>query len=65
MRVKVFVRGGWARPAEQFAALESEINAWLEAHPDIEVEHTDSISQPTFGWGQLALAIWYREHGEL
>lgn len=62
MRVKLFSSGSsWGKPEKQFAALESSINEWLEGHPDIDVAHSHRLSQPTFGWGQLAVAIWYSE----
>lgn len=53
---------GWGKPAKQFAELEEAVNHWLAVHPDISVEDTHLLSQPTFGWGQLAVAVWYREH---
>lgn len=53
---------GWGKPAKQFTELEDAVNEWLAGHPDISVEDTHLLSQPTFGWGQLAVAVWYREH---
>ncbi len=53
---------GWGKPAKQFTELEEAVNHWLASHPDISVEDTHLLSQPTFGWGQLAVAVWYREH---
>lgn len=55
---------GWGKAANQFTALEDSVNQWLESHPDISVEDTHLLSQPTFGWGQLAVAVWYREHSD-
>ena len=52
----------WGKPAEQLADLEGEVNRWLEGHPDISVDRTHLLSQPTFGLGRLAVAVWYREH---
>ncbi len=60
MQVKLFVQStGKGKPADRFGALESQINRWLNDHPNVTVEHTHRLSQPTFGWGQLALAVWY------
>ncbi len=67
MKFKLFTSGGswavssWGKPAAIFDSLETEINSWLEAHPNVAVEHTHRISQPTFGWGHLAVAVWYKE----
>ena len=63
MRVKMFVRGSsWGKkPATQFGGLEADVNTWLEANPNIVVEHAYQLSQPSFGWGQLAVAVWYSE----
>jgi hypothetical protein len=55
---------GWGKPAKQFAELEDAVNHWLARHPDISVEATHLLSQPTFGWGQSAVAVWYREHSD-
>jgi hypothetical protein len=55
---------GWGKPAKQFAELEEAVNDWLANNPDISVEDTHLLSQPTFGWGQLAVAVWYREHSD-
>lgn len=52
---------GWGS-SKQIAQLESQINDWLEGHPDISIDRTHMICQPTFGWGQLAVAVWYRQH---
>ena len=62
MKVKLFTSGsGRGKPAAQFVGLETEINSWLEAHRNVVVEHAHLLSQPTFGWGQLAIAVWYGE----
>jgi hypothetical protein len=62
MKVKLFTSGsGWGKPAAQFDKLETEINSWLEAHPKVAIAHAHQLSQPTFGWGQLAVAVWYSE----
>lgn len=66
MEVKLFTSGtswgvrSWAKPAAVFEGLETKINSWLELHPNVDVEHAHLLSQPTFGWGQLAVAVWYR-----
>jgi hypothetical protein len=62
MKAKLFVKGsGWGKPITQFQHLEAEINSWLDENPNINVEHAHRLSQPTFGWGQLAVAVWYTE----
>ena len=62
MKVKLFTVGGsWGKDETRFATLESDVNAWLAEHPDITVEYAHRLSQPTFGWGQLAVAVWYSE----
>lgn len=45
----------------KFDALEAEVNAWLEDHPNIVIEHTNDLTQPSAAWSHLALAIWYSE----
>lgn len=61
-RVKLLsTAAGWGS-AKQIAELEGLINEWLESHPDISIERTHMLSQPTFGWGQLGVAVWYRQH---
>ena len=62
MKVKLFVRGsGWGKPITQFQDLETDVNSWLDERPNIVVEHAHRLSQPAFGWGQLAVAVWYTE----
>ena len=61
MKVKLFTRGKVLDPHKRFEDLESDINTWLADHPDIEVTYAHRLSQPTFGWGELAVALWYRE----
>jgi hypothetical protein len=62
MKVKLFTRGGgWGKAATQFEKLEADVNSWLEEHPGIVITEVHRMSQPTFGWGQLAVAVWYEE----
>jgi len=62
MKVKLFTRGtSWGKTASQFDNLEADINGWLGANPNVVVERAHKLSQPTFGWGQLAIAVWYHE----
>lgn len=62
MRVKLFTRGHEIRKAvPRFESLEADINAWLTDHPEVVVENAHRVSQPTFGWGHLAIAVWYSE----
>ena len=63
MKVKLFTkrRSFRGKPEAQFERLESEINSWLAAHPNVVIEHVHKMSEPTLGQGgQLAVAIWYR-----
>lgn len=65
MKVKIFNRGSWkGKPVDRFNDLEVMINTWLAEHPDVAVEHVHRLSQPTFGWGELAIAVWYSEPDE-
>ncbi|MEN8114540.1 MAG: hypothetical protein ABFS21_09140 [Actinomycetota bacterium] len=57
MKVKMFTV-----KSKHFEALEADVNAWLVDHPNIVIEHVHRLSQPGFGWGHLAVAIWYTEH---
>ncbi len=61
MQVKIFVRGSGFRkkPATLFDGLESDINTWLEANPNVVVQHAHQLSQPNFGSNELAVAVWY------
>lgn len=65
MQVKIFVRGtsGLRRrkPADLFHDLQTDVNTWLEANPNIVIEHAHQLSRPSFDWGQLAVAVWYVE----
>lgn len=64
MKFKLFsISSSWGFKSQsvQVAELEQQVNAWLEQHPDIEIEGAHRVSHPTFGWSQLALALWYRE----
>ncbi len=60
MKLKLFsVKSGNRNPT--FDALESEVNSWLEDHPDVVIKHTNDLSQPNLNWSHLALAVWYTE----
>ena len=63
MKVKLFTnKSGWKGGAQlQFDGLESQVNEWLDSHPEVSVVESHMMSQPTFGWGQLGLAVWYTE----
>lgn len=45
----------------KFDALESEVNAWLADHPNVVIEHTNDVTQPSAAWSHIALAVWYSE----
>jgi len=65
MKVKLFTTStSWGKPARQLEELEETINSWLAAHPDASVDHVHRLSQPTFGWGQLSIALWYTDSDE-
>jgi hypothetical protein len=61
MKVKLFTIGKRYQPAINLEDLETAINTWLEEHPDLAVDHVHRLSQPTLGWGQLSVAVWYTE----
>lgn len=63
MRVKLFTnKSGWKGGAQlQFDGLEDQVNEWLESHPEVSVVVSHMMSQPTFGWGHLGLAVWYTD----
>jgi len=66
MQVKLFTKGGGWKPsahATQVQDLEAEINAWLETHPHVVIEHVHPLSHPNLGWNHLAVAVWYRGEG--
>ena len=44
-----------------FDALEAEINTWLAGHPNIVIEHTNDLTQPSAVWSHVTLAVWYSE----
>lgn len=42
-------------------ALEVEVNAWLADHPNVVIEHTNDLTQPSATWSHITLALWYSE----
>ena len=56
MKLKLFTT-----TKKHFETLEADVNDWLRDHPGVEIKHVHRMSQPTFGWGHLAMAIWYIE----
>jgi len=60
MKIKLF-----SLPAKNrkpgFETLEADVNAWLADHPNIVIEHTNDVSQPSAAWSHLTLAVWYSE----
>jgi hypothetical protein len=56
MKVKLFTTS-----KKHFETLEANVNAWLADHPGVEIKYAHRLSQPTFGWGHLAVAVWYTE----
>ena len=60
MKLKVFsAKSGNRNP--RFDTLETEVNSWLDLHPEITIDHTSFLSQPNMQWSHLALAVWYTE----
>ena len=61
IQVKIFVRGSHFRrkPATLFDGLESDVNIWLEANPNIVVANAHQLTQPNIGSSELAVAVWY------
>ena len=49
------------KPKPSLDTLEADVNAWLADHPNIVIEHTNELSQPSAVWSHLALAVWYSE----
>ena len=64
-RIKLFTTSSsWGKPASQFSELENTINAWLSANPGAVIDRAHQLSQPSFGWGQLSIAVWYHESAD-
>jgi len=62
MKVKLFsVQAKNRKPRSSFDALEAEIKAWLADHPNLVIEHTNDVAQPSAVWSHVALAVWYSE----
>lgn len=62
MKVKLFsVQAKNRKPKPMFDTLEADVNAWLADHPNVVIEHTNDVSQPSAVWSHLALAVWYSE----
>lgn len=60
MKVKLFsAQTNNRKPS--FDALEADVNAWLADHPNLVIEHTNDLTQPSAAWSHLALAVWYSE----
>ncbi len=60
MKVKLFSLEAKNRKPG-FDAFEADINAWLADHPNLVIEHTNEVSQPSAVWSHLAFAVWYSE----
>ncbi len=60
MKIKLFsMQASNRKPS--LDTLEADVNAWLADHPNIVIEHTNHLSEPTAVWQHLALAVWYSE----
>lgn len=59
MKIKLFSMK--ARNRKGFHTLEADVNAWLADHPNIVIEHTNHLTQPSVTWSHLGLAVWYSE----
>ncbi len=42
----------------KFGALDADVNEWLADHPNVDIESTNDLTQPSVGWSHLALAVW-------
>ena len=60
MKMKLFSLQGKNRKPN-FDTLEADMNAWLADHPNIVIDHTNALSQPSAVWSHLTLAVWYSE----
>jgi len=60
VKPKLFSLQAWNRKP-RLESLEADVNAWLADHPDIVIERTNDLSQPSAVWSHLALAVWYSE----
>lgn len=60
MKVKLFSMQAHNRKP-RFDTLEADMNAWLADHPDIVIEQTNDLTQPSATWSHVALAVWYSE----
>ncbi len=60
MKMKLFLSHvSWAWKKEP---LESEVNAWLEQHPDISIaEIKQSATESYFGGFKLIITLWYND----
>ncbi|BAN03268.1 hypothetical protein [Ilumatobacter coccineus] len=60
MKLKLFSsKAGNRKP--NLEGLENEVNAWLDAHPNVTIENTHEVSHPNMSWSHLTLAVWYSE----
>lgn len=60
MKLKLFsVQPGNRKP--DFDGLEDDVNAWLADHPNVVIDHTNALTQPSAAWSHLTLAVWYSE----
>ncbi len=60
MKLKLFsLQASNRKP--RFDSLEADVNAWLADHPNIVIEHTNDVAQPSAVWSHVALAVWYSE----
>jgi hypothetical protein len=64
MKVKLFSLEAKNRKPG-FDTFEAETSTWLADHPNLVIEHTNDLSQPSAAWSHLALAVWYSEYVEL
>jgi len=58
MKFKLFT----VAKGKHFEVLEADVNNWLADHPNAQITLAHRLSQPGFGWGHLAVAVWYTEN---
>ena len=62
MKVKLFGKINYAKKTLDVLDLENEVNAWLEANPDIKIiDIKQSSNGGSFSPTKLFFSVWYEE----
>jgi hypothetical protein len=62
MKVKLFSKANVKKDGSSLLDLENEINAWLEAHPNIEVfDMLQSSNRGSWMVSKIFITVWYTE----